>query len=167
MMKKEKLIAEVHSAVRAEIESFVGAYKTTKGLLEYLQGKEWRFPNDDVEKYYGKGAHYFDIFDTQKHLEEFINKDKIFTIITFTISNDELAAEFADYLEEECRAWKADDQSTYLSSCDRKEIEKKISKKEFSFGEGDHVTLYYCEGMDSNFDSMPLTEQIIIENKTI
>ena len=93
--------------------------------------------------------------------------EPILTIITFTISNDELAAEFTDYLEKECRARKAVDQSTYLSSYNREDIRGRISTKNFSFGEGDHVTLYYCEGMDSTFGSMPLTEQIIIENKTI
>ena len=72
MKKKSEFINEVRTAVYAEIESFKGAFKSTDGLLAHLQNYKWLFPQDCVEKYYGKNSRFFGIFDTQEHLNEFI-----------------------------------------------------------------------------------------------
>ena len=77
MKEKEKFIQEVHRAIWEEIQEYVYAHNTSNGLLEHLQGYKWLFDKRLCEKYYGQGAHFFDVFDTQEHLDEFIKAKKL------------------------------------------------------------------------------------------
>ena len=85
----------------------------------------------------------------------------ILTIITYTISNENQSKSFTDFLEKNCQACKVADQSTYVSPFDRENIIQQISLKNFEFGKDDHVTLYYCEDMNSSVRSLPLIEYTI------
>lgn len=72
MLKSEKFIQNVYDAVRAEIQEYEYAHKSKEGLLEHLQGYSWKFDEKLCEKYFGHNAHHFGVFDTQAHLNEFI-----------------------------------------------------------------------------------------------
>jgi hypothetical protein len=78
------------------------------------------------------------------------------TIITYSIEYDKLRKEFTDYLESQCRAIPDVDQSTYVSPLDKEEILLKLQIKPFSFGEKDHVTLYYCLDNTKACQTLPL-----------
>jgi hypothetical protein len=72
---KKKMIEEVNSAISDVINEYIEARHTKVGLLEYLQNYNWRFPKE-YNEYYGENHPYFDIFDTQEHLDLFINEQK-------------------------------------------------------------------------------------------
>lgn len=69
--------------------------------------------------------------------------DVIKTIITYSITCEEMRKEFTNYLENHCQASSEIDQSTYTSPLDKEEILLRLQIKHFKFGEKDHVTLYY------------------------
>lgn len=87
--------------------------------------------------------------------------DIILTVITFSISNDNLRKDFETFLEKTCRARKVVDQSTYVSPLEKEDIVFNINLKNFLFGDDDHVTLYYCAGNSAN-SSIPLTEHAVV-----
>ena len=76
MTKKEKFIQEVYSAIWSEIQEYEFAHNSTEGVLEYLQGYSWKIDKELCNKYFGQSTHYFDVFDTQEHLNEFIKAMK-------------------------------------------------------------------------------------------